>query len=396
MLKQAFFLFLAAPLFCAPMGFDELCDVALRNSPQVVEALADAKAFAYEKEYALSMEPLSLEFATRKISTDESKNGLENSATLGFSSKTPWVRDAEKKSFESKEKTFQLYEELQKTTLKSAVKKEYLLYLLAKEEEESFLGRAKSAKEALELAKKKFEAGRVSKIELTSFEADLLEATTELSKSRLQTKELQNSLQSITLSKDEVEINDLKFSFYEIDTAILHSYAADSMRLKELALKKDEFEKEIKVFQSSYLDKVGFGVGYTKEQSQKSVDFKIIIPLNITGKNEKKIASLMSLRDAAIRKEQILQERLKLNAKAASEKIRKIQDLILSSQQSELQYKSLYEMTKKGFDGGALSLFEFLASKNRYFEALSKTISYKKEYVLEIARLEESVARIIR
>lgn len=53
-------------------------------------------------------------------------------------------------------------------------------------------------------------------------------------------------------------------------------------------------------------------------------------------------------------------------------------------------------MTKKGFDGGALSLFEFLASKNRYFEALSKTISYKKEYVLEIARLEESVARIIR
>ena len=104
----------------------------------------------------------------------------------------------------------------------------------------------------------------------------------------------------------------------------------------------------------------------------------------------------MSLRDAAIRKEQILQERLKLNAKAASEKIRKIQDLILSSQQSELQYKSLYEMTKKGFDGGALSLFEFLASKNRYFEALSKTISYKKEYVLEIARLEESVARIIR
>lgn len=396
MRKRLLLLFVAAPLFCAPIGFDDFCDYAFKNSPQVVGALADSKAFSYEKEYSLGMEPLSLEMGMRKIRTNESQNGYESSAMLGFSVKTPWTRSAEKQSFEAKEKTYLIYEAFQKTMLKIAVKRDYLLYLLSKEEEQALENRQKSALEALELAKKKFEAGRISKIELTGFETDFFDATRELSRIRLQTAEFQDSLKSIALSTDDVEINDLKFAFYPIDTALLESYASDSIYLKELALKKEELNKEIKIFQISQFDKIGFGAGYTKEQNQRSIDFRIVIPLNITGKNEKKIASLMSLRDGAIRKEHLLKERLKLSAKVASEKVRKIKENIVLLQGSEQQYESLYQMTKKGFDGGVISLFEFLASKNRYFEALSKTISYKKEYVIQITKIEESFARIIK
>ena len=53
-------------------------------------------------------------------------------------------------------------------------------------------------------------------------------------------------------------------------------------------------------------------------------------------------------------------------------------------------------MTTKGYEGGAVSLFEYIAAKNAYFDATIKTISYKKEYIEEIAKLENVFAGVIQ
>jgi outer membrane protein TolC len=64
--------------------------------------------------------------------------------------------------------------------------------------------------------------------------------------------------------------------------------------------------------------------------------------------------------------------------------------------QSERLYKSVFEMTAKGYEGGIVSVFEYLNAKNGYFDALAKTVSYKKEYTEEIAKLEKVFTEVIR
>ncbi len=388
--------FLSVYSYASVYTFDEFVNEVYKNDMAVIDIVGERNAAKYDKAAALAFEPLALEFGKRKIKTDESVHQSETSSMLGFSTRMPWIIASEKRGFEAKEKGLYILEELQKTAIKSEIKRTYLLFLLASEEEDIYTQKEAAAKRSFELAKKKFDAGRISKMELARFETELMQSKVDLASASALKEELHHTLSHAVLSHDEITISDLGFKFYPALSERLEELRKESPLIKEMEAKKEEIEGEMGGYRYSLIDRVEFGVGQTKEATQKSVDFRVSFPLNVTGKNENKIASLRARLDAVTRKQKVLQDTLSIMAKMESQRVVELEKKIKNSIANEELYKLVFDMTAKGYENGVVSLFEYLAAKNAYFDSTIKTIAYKKEYVEEIAKLEKVFAGVIR
>lgn len=375
---------------------ESFCDEAYKHDLFVVELEGERLAVKYDKEAALAFEPLSLELGNKRITTDESKKEQESSAMLGFSTKMPWLRASEKKIYLSREKGLHITEQLQKTVLKSEVKRLYISLLLSGELESIYSQKKYIAEASYKGAKKKFESGRISNMELARFEAELSQSEIDLASASAQKEELHHALSHMILSHDEIVISDLEFVFYRNLEEKLREFAKESLQIKELEAKKQELQAEIGTYRFALIDKVELGIGLTKEAAQRSVDFRASFPLNITGKNESMQASARAKLFAVTKKQKIIQDTLAMMAKAETQRLHELEKKILTSMQSERLYKSVFEMTAKGYEGGIVSVFEYLNAKNGYFDALAKTVSYKKEYTEEIAKLEKVFTGVIK
>lgn len=388
--------FCAVCSYASVYTFDEFVNEVYKNDMSVIDIVGEKNAAKYDKAAALALEPLTLEFSKRKIKTDESTYQSETSSMLGFFTRMPWIIASEKRGYEAKEKTLYISEQLQKTAIKSEVKRTYLLFLLASEEEDIYAQKEAAAKRSCEMAKKKFDAGRISKMELARFETELMQSKVDLASASALKEELHHTLSHAVLSHDEIAISDLEFKFYPALSEKLERLRSESLQLKEMESKKQEIEGEMGTYKYSLIDRVEFGVGQTKEATQKSVDFRVSFPLNVTGKNESKIVALRARLDALARKQKVLQDTLSIMAKMESQRVVELEKKIKNSIANEELYKSVFDMTAKGYEGGAVSLFEYLAAKNGYFDSMIKTIAYKKEYVEEIAKLERVFAGVIK
>ena len=194
---------------------ESFCDEAYKHDLFVVELEGERLAVKYDKEAALAFEPLSLELGNKRITTDESKKEQESSAMLGFSTKMPWLRASEKKIYLSREKGLHITEQLQKTVLKSEVKRLYISLLLSGELESIYSQKKYIAEASYKGAKKKFESGRISNMELARFDAELSQSEIDFSSASAQKEELHHALSHMVLSHDEIVITDLGFVFYK-------------------------------------------------------------------------------------------------------------------------------------------------------------------------------------
>ena len=61
---------------------------------------------------------------------------------------------------------------------------------------------------------------------------------------------------------------------------------------------------------------------------------------------------------AITKKQKIIQDTLTMMAKAETQRLHELEKKILTSMQSERLYKSVFEMTAKGYEGGIVSVFE--------------------------------------
>jgi outer membrane protein TolC len=52
------------------------------------------------------------------------------------------------------------------------------------------------------------------------------------------------------------------------------------------------------------------------------------------------------------------------------------------------------EMARKGYEAGVVSQFEYLATKNNYYDARLHTGELKRDYIIEMNGLEEKLGRI--
>lgn len=381
------------PALCSAMTFDDLSRAAYEHSLQKSESQGKQQALRHEKGAYTAAEPITLEGSTRRIRADEqSAEGTEYGVMVGFSAKNPWVKEARNAEFDAAIKTAVGSETLHKGLLQSSLKHEYLLGELAREEAQLYGQKYESAKKAYAMSLKKHQAGRISQMELARFETEQRAARKEAEEARIAYQKHQDILKEMTLMEGKIRVDDMPFRF--LPSPDTDRMLKSSPVLEHFALAQEELNRQIETLRRSYVETVGIGVGMTQEPTQHSVDLRVSIPLSFTGKNERRIAALMSLRSALGEQKALSEQKLRVALDQSFRQLEGIRQLIDESQSNQKQYEALYQMAHKGFEGGITGLFEYLETKNRFYAAQIETLRLKRDYADEMAKTEEKLGRI--
>jgi len=156
----------------------------------------------------------------------------------------------------------------------------------------------------------------------------------------------------------------------------------------------ETIDAQIETLRRSTVESVSVGIGATREPTQNSIDFRLSIPLALSGKNENKIAALMSQRSALIHKREIMMQKLSLSVHALMEHLKERELSLSEAANVERRYEKLFEIAQKGFEGGVVTQFEYLATKNAFYEARLRSTELKRNYIEEMGEIEERIGGI--
>lgn len=382
------------PLLGSAMSFQEASERAYGVSGEMIRLNGKIQANDFERASATAGEPLSLEGFTRRIrAEDPIGNGTEYGMMVGFTVKNPNVLAAQHHQYDVRSEVFAYESQQQRGRVQIALKKDWLLSQLSLERVNILAEKKTFSEEAYTISLKKFRAGRMSQMELLRQETEMENAAQEHALAAMEAEHAQLRLKEMTMMQDEVRIDDLSFAFIGADKQS-EERIKNAPNIAILRAREEELNAEIELLRRSRVDRVSMGVGMTQEPIQNSIDMRVIIPLVWSEKNEKKIAALMSERSALIRQRDAEAAKLRLWVYGALEHFAERQKRIDELRAAEKKYESLFHMAQKGFEGGVVSQFEYLATKNAFYEARLRSVALKNEYVEEMSAMEEKLGRI--
>ncbi len=384
---------LLSPLLLRAQTLDSFVDNAYNNSVSKIELQEKTKTLEYQKEAYLSVEPLLFESGIRNIKANDAiNNGNEYSVMLATSIKNPIIKKSRIQEYASETKILDFESNISRKLLLISIKNIYLQALLDKEITQIYMLKNDAAKKALEAAKAKKSMGRISQMELSRFEVDYKVALQESSKAAHAYEEKQNLLRNLTLSDEDIVLDDL--FFYYIRENNIENALNDSVFFQLYDAKNESLLKQMQTLHNSKIETINFGVGMTQEVTQKSIDFKLSFPLSWGEKNEKQIAALMTQQSSLHQQKELSRKKISHYIKQALSHLSEIENMIHDSQEIEKRNKSLFEMSAKGYENGAVALFEYLETRSRFYGASIETMKTKQMYVEELSKLEEETGRI--
>lgn len=245
---------------------------------------------------------------------------------------------------------------------------------------------------AYQVGEKKFKAGRLSQMEFLRLESEYQSTVQDLASVMMEAEHAQHYLKEAVMSDEEVIIDDLKFEFIEADS--IHNRIMNTPILKSLDIRIDTLNAQIATLRHSTIEAVSVGIGMTQEPTQNSVDFRLTIPLAISSKNENKIAALMNERSALVNMREVSRQKLELSVQGLFDHLKERKENINVLRENEKKYETLFAMAHKGYEGGVIGQFEYLASKNAYYDARLRTLQVKQEYIEEMSAMEEKLGGI--
>lgn len=194
------------------------------------------------------------------------------------------------------------------------------------------------------------------------------------------------------MMKQEIVVDDLKFRF--IQPTELADHLKEAPLLKTLDMRIEALDAQIATVRKSTVESVSFGVGMTQEPTQNSLDFRLTFPLSLGSKNDHKIAALMSERSTCLQLREVYAQKLQLGVDALLNHLVEREERINTLTENEKHYETLFTMAQKGYEGGKMGQFEYLAANNAYYEARLRTLDLKENYIQEVTEIEEKIGRI--
>lgn len=382
------------PFLGHAMNFQEVSGYAYGVSGEMIDISGKTQAIGYERDSAMAGEPLSLEGSTRRIrAEDPNGNGMEYGMMVGLTMKTPGVKAAQYRQYDLRSKMLRSEQKRREGLIQVALKHDWLTFLLSVERVNILADKKEISEKAYAMGTKKFQAGRMSQMEVLRLETELKNAAQEYAVAAMESEHAQLRLKEATGLKEDVRVDDLAFSFIDADghveERIENSAAIDVLRVRE-----EELNAEIELVRRSRVERVSMGLGMTQEPMQNSIDMKVAIPIVWSDKNEKKIAALMSERGAIVRQRDAALAKLRIWTYGSLEHLKERQQRIQELIGAEKNYETLFAMAHKGFEGGVVTQFEYLAAKNAFYDARLRSIVLKSEYVNEISAMEEKLGGV--
>ena len=372
---------------------DSFVNLAYNNSINKIELQEKTKVLEYQKESYLAPEPLIFESGLRKIkANDVINNGNEYSFMVATAFKNPAIKKSHIQEYISQTKLLELESNISRKLLAISIKNLYILATLDKKIAQIYQLKAETASKALEAAKAKKSMGRISAMEVSRFEIDYTVAQQEAAKAEHAYEEKQNTLRNLSLTNEDIVLDDLFFDY--IHESSIEDALNDSVFFQLFDVKKDALSKQIQTLQHSRVETLNVGIGMTQEVTQHSVDLKLSLPLVWGDKNEKRIAALMTQQSSINQQKELYRKRVSHYIGQSLTHLNEIHNMVQEAQKIETKNQILFEMTQKGYDGGVVSLFEYLDTKNRFYGASIETIKTQQMYEEELSKLEEETGRI--
>ncbi|MBV5320952.1 MAG: TolC family protein [Sulfuricurvum sp.] len=375
------------------VSFNDLSERAYSVSEKMIQSNGRINTISFEKASIMASEPMSIETSSRRIKGDDPINsGTEYAVMVDYSLKNPSLRSAQEHEFELLKKGTKEEIAAQKGHIQIGLKRDWLQYGLEQERSSILVQKRDFSYKAYLAGEKKFKAGRLSQIELLRLDSEYRATLQEVSSALMEAEHAQFRLRETVMMKDEVIIDDMEFRF--IESSALEDRLKETPLLKSLDNRIEALDGAIAIVRHSTVESVSIGVGITQEPTQNSVDFRLTIPLAFSSKNENKIAALMSERSAIVHLREVSKQKLQLSVAGLVEHLGEREERINVLRENEKHYETLFAMAQKGYDGGVMGQFEYLASKNAYYDARLRTLELKQSYIQEMAEIEEKIGRV--
>lgn len=393
-MKYFFLGLLAIQTLSYAISFEVLCDQAYKASGDIIQTNGRILSNTHEKSAALAYDPFSLEGSVSNVGgKDSADSGIRYGAMVNVQLKKPAFKEAQAHYYEQYSKT--LHQEVlqQQGLIQVALKRDWLIATIEQEKIKILEEKVTSAKESYTVGSKKMEAGRMSQMELHRLSGDVNAAVAELELAKMEFEHAQHTLRESAMIDEEIIVDDLSFHFIHDDNTT-PMRIDNALLLQTLDAQITIIEAQINSIRHEGSESIGVGAGATHEPAQNSIDFRITIPLVLSEKNDKKIAALMSEKSALLHRRDITRKKLQMNIYTLLEHLetreKQYHDSILAQQ----HLKNLMDIVAKGYVGGVASQFEYLAAKNSYYDAKLRGVGMKRQYIEEMAAMEEKLGRI--
>ncbi len=381
------------PFLGYAITFNNLSERAYNVSGELIQSHGRIEAIGFEKASVLAGEPLSIETSGRKINANDSADsGMEYGVMVDYTLKMPALRSAQAYEFELQKKGIQEELSAQKGQIQVLLKRSWLMYQLEQERGAILAQKRDFSYKAFQAGEKKFKAGRLSQMELLRLESEYHSTLQDVAAVLMEAEHAQHYLKESVMSHDAVIVDDMNFDF--IKSADLEERINNVPLLKSLSIRIEVLDAQISTLRHSTVESVSLGLGMTQEPTQNSVDFRLSVPLALSSKNENKIAALMSERSALVHLRDVSKQKLHLSVSGLVEHLTEREERIKIVSENEKKYETLFMIAQKGYEGGVIGQFEYLASKNAYYEARLRTLELKQNYIEEMAAVEEKIGRI--
>lgn len=374
--------------YCNEISYKEFINKVYENSKELIRQNAITKSLQNESYAANAWESPYVEISP-SFGKNATTNKFEAQAQilLMITPKMPWVSSVIEDVYTTKINKNEKILQLQKNIIAIGAKRNYLTYLIYKEQEQIYKDKESLAKNALEIAQKRFDANRISKAELLRFNNDYSNALSTLKSHQILLKDMLDKLKMLVGDDHFYGINNLEFSYLgdiNLENNINNSIYNEILKLDAL-----DYEQSAKIIGMSIMDSMQIGAGYTT--GQNSIDTKLVIPLPFTSKASHQQQALLELKGAGIRESQITKMQIAQSAKSYKEQLQQQEEVIKLQIQNEQNSKNLFDIMQKGFDTGVISVFEYLNTKNNYLNSRISTTQEKLNYINILSLLEENL-----
>lgn len=382
------------PFLSYGMGFDEVCAMAYRASGALIQNQGIKDANLHAKASALAGEPLSLEAdASHVRGLDPINSGLRYRTMLNVQLKKPQWAKIQAEQYDQEAKHLQQQRQQYENEIRITFKHDWLIAMVEEERIKILEEKATFFDQAYRIGEKKVAAGRLSQMELMRLYNEMTMAHQELDLAKMEREHLQHTFQEATMAPQEVVIDDLSFAFI-VDQGKSEGLIQKAFSVQMLTAEIDALALRIQGASYEGNQFLSVGIGMTHEPVQESVDIRVAIPLVLSSKNEQQRSALMAQRSALIHEREVLMGKLRIIVPTLLEHLKLNEERLTRAVTMQTTQKKLREMGQKGYEGGVIAQFEYLASQNSYYEQQLRTLELKRTYIDEMRGLEEKLGRI--
>ncbi|RDU59278.1 TolC family protein [Helicobacter marmotae] len=379
------------------MSIDEFIQRVELNSIDLAKTRAMGKSLLYEGRAMRASNSPYLDAELSQVKSPQGGNELESTILFMLAPRLPWVSYTLKRSYQNKILRQDKIYELSKRLAIISAKRLYLDYLVLDEQNHIYATRYENAKNQLKISQAQYEAGRISKSQYLFFKSDFLATKVAFKTSYT---ELANTLNALKVilgidTEGSVEIEGLDFSYLHFDNAKLESLLDESLYLDIIALDIKDYQYSAQIASQSRFDNVEIGGGIVKAESSDGIMFKLKVPLPLTTKYGNQKALYLALQSGSIREGEILKDSLSMNAKSYLEQLSMQKQTIALAKDNENNRAELSEISRIGYEAGKTSAFEYLSVKNDHLDAMIATTQAKRDYILTLSKLEETLSSIL-